>query len=244
MGLDKLRENMHASLEYRNWLKLSATDLRKSIDALREMERKMNRARKMLNPRSEDYEDKLKTLSGIRSDIVKLNPILSKRISIVNAVKDYEAIFLTFNAIFLFYIFTEIMFFRTTLIWPNTIQDKPTLSRVYSTVYERISEIQMRLSEFLKSVKIGLGLVYSSPKDMMSTIKKVFRSDPGVYTEHYIPRYEVLGMLPEIQRVVRSLSRLNEEINDFHNFRLTEIESINELQELLDLDWNSVTRTR
>jgi hypothetical protein len=125
-------------------------------------------------------------------------------------VRNFEVAFLTLHAVYIFHILTDIMFFRSTMKWTDSIRNKEALSQMYSFVYSRIIEIQIQLSNFLKSIKVGL--IGPNPARYIASAKS---STPDANPTYYISYYQMFNMESEIRRVMDTISKLNEEIKDF-----------------------------
>jgi predicted transcriptional regulator len=154
-------------------------------------------------------EDKEK-LQFIKSVISKAYSEFEADIRILRDARNYEVVFLTFNAIYFFRLLTDIMFYRSVILWPKVIRDKETLHQIYSNVNSKIVEIQLQLSRFFESLKIGF--VGSDPAQYVATAKYSIKERDLSF---YLSAYQVLGMQLEIQKVVDSLSNLHDEIKDF-----------------------------
>jgi hypothetical protein len=107
----------------------------------------------------------------------------------------------------------DTIFIRSILVWPKTL-DIETLSQMYSAVYMKIAEIQLKLSAFLK---FGDILPFSDP----STHLMIVRSH-GSFALFYIYTQVILcrayGMGQEIDQVINSLSKLREELGKIEHF--------------------------
>jgi hypothetical protein len=112
----------------------------------------------------------------------------------------------------LFYVVTDIMFFRSTIKWPKEINDKEMLLLIYSISYKKISEIQFELSRFLESIKLG---PFDPIKILIS--HRYVGDKPDFWSVVYF--YQELNMDSEIRRIIKSIIKLNEEIKDLELFK-------------------------
>jgi hypothetical protein len=158
-------------------------------------------------------------LSNLEADILELQPLLDNKIQSLYNVKDYEVVFLLKYAVGIYYWFVEIMVFRTIFVWPNNINDTQTLSNIYSVVFRIISEIQIQLSEFYKTNKIGF--IYSDPiENIALNIKLIRELNIRLY---YLPQYQILDMKSEIKSVINSLLKLTEEVKNYDFIDMSDI---------------------
>ena len=106
---------------------------------------------------------------------------------------------------------------RGTLIWPQIIKDKQTLSKLYSIVYTKIAEIQLHLTEFLRS----FDKVFGGIEDAMTSfaIKQYFSSiDMKDFLSVWFTYCELIYAHKEIQDILESLIRITKEIEEHGDY--------------------------
>src|SRR5918995_5932257 len=54
--------------------------------------------------------------------------------------------------IHLFYLVIDLVFIRSMILWPEQVDNNEELLKLYSVSYDKITQIQLSLSEFIKSV--------------------------------------------------------------------------------------------
>jgi hypothetical protein len=149
-----------------------------------------------------------RVLSDYRFNVDRSISEITKMRSSWQSIRDYEISLLTKGAIILFYSMTDTMFYRSTMIWPNLAMDKETLRDLYSLVHTKIVEMQMQLSEFLRSNKIIL---------ITDPVGYIIRNRDMVTEENlssFVLCYSLLEMRSEIKPVLDSIVKLNKEIED------------------------------
>ena len=118
-----------------------------------------------------------------------------------------------YGPVVLFYAMADIIFHRSMLRWSKVV-DREVLSEMYSVVYKKISELQLKLSEFIITVKLDIDF----DKIMVGA-----RNNRTFGLKILVDLYSDIGMKSEIQRTVNSLVKLNEEIKDLNLFGLDTI---------------------
>jgi hypothetical protein len=106
---------------------------------------------------------------------------------------------------------------RSTLIWPQIIKDKQTLSKLYSIVYTKIAEIQLRLTEFLRPFE----KVFGGIEDAMTrfAIKQYFSSiDMKDFISVWFTYCEIIYAHKEIHDILESLIRITKEIEEHGDY--------------------------
>ena len=113
---------------------------------------------------------------------------------------------------------------RSTLIWPQIIKDKQTLSKLYSIVYTKIAELQLHLTEFLRSFdkvfgEIEVGITRFTIHQYFST------QDMTDFISLWFTYCELIYASKEIQAILKSLIRITKEVEEHgdYNFGLSEI---------------------
>lgn len=170
---------------------------------------------------SYEYKKISKILSGDQQD---KKPDFTKELktfltSYQNYMKRYgeRITFLIMTPVKLFHIMTDIMFYRSVFRWPEQISDKEILSQMYSISYNKIVEIQIELSAFLKSINV-------IPIEPVNTIVSARGDEYDAITLNNIAdTYHTIQMDSEIEGVVNSIMNLNEDIKDFKLFGLDTI---------------------
>jgi hypothetical protein len=223
--IEKLMENADNDIEYIKWRSNHKGDILKSIGKLEEIHKSLFEVEPERQNRSPENRQRL--LSEMRSKIIELSPLLDDRIRNLYNVRNHEVVFLILHAIIILRILTEIIFIRTTLIWPNRIRDKYILANLHIITYGKLSEIQVLLSDFFRTVKIGQ--IASTPIGSIISYYQAARFSSSLY---YISQYQVLGMDSEIMSVTNSLQKVNEEIKDYHRLDLTELDDIHKLHKM------------
>jgi hypothetical protein len=159
--------------------------------------------KKLILPTIRDY------MIAFKNEISESSQFKQKIIETIKGEGGF--LILIIQVVSIFYLFTDIMFFRSTLKWSETIQDKETLSRIYFVVYIKAVEIQFELSRFIRSTKIFSG---NSDSSILRSLVKAKQQSPNILPS-IIWSFKVLNMSPEIERVVTSLRNLNREIVEF-----------------------------
>lgn len=129
-------------------------------------------------------------------------------------VSDFQITLLAHGAVAIFYLFRDTIFYRST-IWSSTIPDGETLKKLYTIIYTNIANLQLYLIDFLKSTRFRL---IRNPLEYKDSIEYIIRfaSVLGHNTlASYIPYYFEMGMLPTIDSIVTSISKINKEIKDY-----------------------------
>jgi hypothetical protein len=222
---EKLVKHTHADAEHIMWENRSKENFKKlekqiektyqdCLDIQNELNSETNSKRK-----NDLILKRHNILSNLEADILELQPLLDNKIQSLYNVKDYEVVFLLKYAVGIYYWFVEIMVFRTIFVWPNNINDTQTLSNIYSVVFRIISEIQIQLSEFYKTNKIGF--IYSDPiENIALNIKLIRELNIRLY---YLPQYQILDMKSEIKSVINSLLKLTEEVKNYDFIDMSDI---------------------
>jgi hypothetical protein len=156
--------------------------------------------------------------SEIKKVASELKPIFTE---LENTMKEYGENLLSMvsNPAILFYTVVDLMFYRSLVRWPEKIKDKDQLAQIYSVVYSKISEIQLILSEFIRSIKVSA----LDPIGVMIMGRKQNMSLGGMITFYY-----KLGLSQEIERVKESIVKINQDINELEliDINLAVLESI------------------
>jgi hypothetical protein len=145
------------------------------------------------------------TLLNLRLEMMRAKSEMSGIISHLSDFRDFDIFLLVGGAIRLFYEVKDAIFFRSTMIWPLKISDREILLNLYSTTYTKMAEIQMKLIEFLKSIKVKY---FSDPLRYIAGFRESFTNDLSLE----ITCYWTSNMKAEIKAVLESLLKLNKEI--------------------------------
>ena len=95
--------------------------------------------------------------------------------------------------------------------WSEQIKDKEQLAQLYSVVYSKISEIQLYLSKFIKSIKA----IPLDPINVLITGRKMSqRSSQQISFGIIVSSYYELGLGPEIEKVKDSIIKINQDISE------------------------------
>lgn len=96
---------------------------------------------------------------------------------------------------------------RSTIIWPNIIQDNETLRKLLEIVFVRIGYIQFNLSEFLRITKLG---------DMTKTpFVDILHRLRGTERLRNYKKYIFLDMNEEVEQIFDSLWAINSDIQRY-----------------------------
>ena len=120
---------------------------------------------------------------------------------------------------------------RSTLIWPQIIKDKQTLSKLYSIVYTKIAEIQLHLTEFLRH----FDKVFGGIEDAMRrfAIQQYFSSqDMKDFISVWFTYCELIHATKEIQDILESLIRITKEIEEHGDYNSGLSEGLDEYSNL------------
>jgi hypothetical protein len=74
-----------------------------------------------------------------KRDLSKMHPILN----------------LISESFHIFYDVVDIYMIRSLMVWPKTIQDKDILKKLYSTIFTKIADMQLHMSEILRTTMAG-----------------------------------------------------------------------------------------
>jgi hypothetical protein len=236
--IEKYAKNVKADLRFVEWRNRSK-DLKKVADRvedtyqrLLEMDNEL-RSKPDSKRKNETMLKYHKLLSDIEADIVEPKPLLDNIIHSLYSVKDHEVLFLFHHAVFLYYWFVEIMVFRIAFVWPNSGNGEQTSLDIYPTVFRILNEIQVQLSDFFRTNKIGF--LYETPIENVAFFVKQIR-DLNL-KPYYLPQYQVLGMKSEIRSVTNSLIRLNEEIKNYNFIDMSDIVNLRyDIDELVEVE--------
>lgn len=154
----------------------------------------------------------------------ELSQNLEEQITVIKVERDIsksltgEIYHMAFGPVILFYAMTDTIFYRS-MRWSSfetginkEDRDEEFLPQLYSIVYRKISEIQLELSRFLRSIKFESD--FNNIMVRGRTNKVLF----GLGT--LIGLYYDVNMKSEIQQVINSLTTLNKEIKDLNVLRL------------------------
>ena len=118
---------------------------------------------------------------------------------------------LYYSPVELFFIVVDLIFFRSMVKWSEQIKDKEQLAQLYSVAYSKISEIQLYLSEFIKSIKA----IPLDPINVLITGRKMSqRFSQQISFGLIVSSYYELGLGPEIENVKDSIIKINQDISE------------------------------
>ena len=123
---------------------------------------------------------------------------------------EFKIIIITLTQIF--FILSDILFSRLTFIWSKNIQDKDLLQRLSFLVSDKISKINLKLLEFINSIKALL----AGDEYMKEMINNRFQSQSwSVRMSRYF--YKGLKMEKYIDEVINSILVLDEELKQYRS---------------------------
>ncbi len=185
---------------------------------LERLEKSLERKREnidLLNSVSERLEHAISDnmyKKEISSLLTKLDE-LDTKISHSYDIREFEISLLSQGAVVLFYLLKDTLFYRSILIWSNTIHDKEALKKLYTTVYTGIANLQVKLVEFLNLPKVRLianPVEYKNPIGFIIKFTAMTRST----LSSLILWYYEMGMVQFIEPIAISISDINNEIKD------------------------------
>jgi hypothetical protein len=151
-------------------------------------------------------------------------------------VSDFEVCVLLFGAVRIFSTMRYIIFDSSTMIWPGVIHDGQTLQQLFSIVYTKIAEIQLELTKFVVSpksfpkvpdvIKFMLGELYNPIKQYGNS----------VYTLYY----GALNMQPEFESVIKCISDLGKELEQYGYLGASSFRLDSESSKKIDDDMNFI----
>jgi hypothetical protein len=201
---DKLR---FAEMERNRLVKIREETgvLHKTSDAIKQLYTKSK-----LESEPSGNENPLEAKKIAAEKIAKLKPILIKLVDIEKKVSEnLYSIYTT--PVDLFFIVVDLIFYRSMVKWSEQIKDKDQLAQLYSVVYSKISEIQLYLSEFIKSIKT----IPLDPINVLVTGRKMSqRFSQPISFEIIVSSYHQLGLGPEMENVKDSIIKINQDINE------------------------------
>jgi predicted transcriptional regulator len=113
-----------------------------------------------------------------------------------------DVFFLLTEPIDLFFAVADSYLVSCTMQWPTIIKDKETLKKLSALVFTRLADIQLSLSEFLSSVRLG-ELGGSLSIEFMRRLNGTFRFSAS-HT-----RYTSIGMKEEIENTLDTIWKIN-----------------------------------
>ena len=142
---------------------------------------------------------------------------------LVKVIRENPLYFI-FDAVSLFYVVVDIMFFRSTVKWPKEINNKEVMLQMYSITYEKIAEIQFELSSFLESIRFG-------PFDPVSLLinRRYTEGRPDFWSTVYF--YLEVNMDSEIRNIIKSIIKLNQDIKDLELFKSDDPDLLEDLED-------------
>jgi hypothetical protein len=111
------------------------------------------------------------------------------------------------GAVIVFYSMIDVILFRSTVVWPNMINDKETLRKLYGITFAKVAEIQIQLSIFLKSTEV---YPISNPVEFITKVKQ-----SRWELSAYLPDYWGAGMQEEIEKVIYCISNIAVELKRY-----------------------------
>jgi hypothetical protein len=129
-----------------------------------------------------------------------------KHIDFKESTKDFEFSIIIDTSTKIFFLLSDILFYNFNFIWSKNIKDKNLLERLSLLLFERLSKINLKLSEFIDSIKVLL------PEDeyIKTMINSRYETQdlPLVMSKYF---YQELKMESEIVEVIQSIMVLDEE---------------------------------
>lgn len=129
--------------------------------------------------------------------------------------KGFECSIMMITSTKIFFLMSDTLFYRLTFIWSKNIQDKLLLQQLSLLVVDRISKINLKLSEFINSFKVLL------PSDKyieeMINSRHETKDFPLIMSRHF---YKGLKMEIEIVEVIKSITVLDEELKKYRTYPL------------------------
>jgi hypothetical protein len=129
-------------------------------------------------------------------------------------IREFEISLLTHGAVALFYLLRDTLFYRSILIWSNTVHDKEALKKLYTIVYTGIANLQLELVKFLSLPKVRLIANPVEYKNPVGFIIQFTRTMSNNTLSSLILWYYEMGMLQFIEPIATSISDINKEIKD------------------------------
>ena len=154
-----------------------------------------------------------KLFTEIEREISNLDTIACKY-SYSYDIREFEVSLLINGALAIFYLLRDTLFYRSILIWPNTVSDKETLKKLYTIVYTAIANLQMHLVKFLSFPRVRL---IANPIEFKNPIEYIIRftETPDEHTiTPLLCWYYEMGMIEFVEPIAASISRINREIKD------------------------------
>lgn len=166
------------------------------------------RNKNLLERINRDTHNKLLTpASLVKQMISDTRESLSELNASIDDIIKYEVIFLTDTPIFIFYYLIDIILYRSTMIWPTTINNKKALATLYSITYTKVAEFQLELTNFLTSAKIYR---IQKPINHIAIMRESLKNALPTYL-HF---YKALNMKSEIEAITNSILEVSREIQD------------------------------
>jgi hypothetical protein len=218
----------YSKFEFEKWKKSLEID-RKKIDFLKRATdiqlQSLDRRRQLLDKQdallNKLYKKEISIfptteLDELDSKIERENTILKiESIRYSYDIHEFEISLLTYGVVAIFYLLKDTLFYRSILIWSNTVHDKEILKKLYTIVYTGIANLQIHLAKFLGSPKVQL---IANPVEYKNPVEFIIRfaETMGNSTlSAFIFWYHDMGMLPFIEPIAASISNINKEISDY-----------------------------
>jgi hypothetical protein len=135
----------------------------------------------------------LETWTQYSSDLSKCD--LSKMHPIVNLISELFHIF---------YEVVDIYMIRSMMVWPKKIQDRDILKKLYSIIFTKIADMQLRMSDLLSTTVAG----DFNPINQLSIRGKIYSTKKLM--EHF-DNFRNCNMEKEIEQVLNSTWRISNE---------------------------------
>jgi hypothetical protein len=169
---------------------------------------RINKATDKIEQGTLDRENVVQLASDILADTSSQRSLYIESISNLKERSTHMSFYtLSRGAVIVFYSMIDVILFRSTVVWPNMINDKETLHKLYGITYAKVADIQIQLSKFLKSTEI---YPISNPVEFITHVKG---SQENLST--YLPFYWGAGMQEEIERVIYCISNIAVEIKSY-----------------------------
>lgn len=133
----------------------------------------------------------------------------TKGLSKLNSSEDSSIYQLISQPLFMFYQMVNSYYIRSLMLWPRIILEEDALKKLYTIVFTKVANMQSRISEILKSLKItNTNLVLESA--MLRRILYI--------TEKMMTSYETFskfGMQKEMESLLDSLWKINLDYQEY-----------------------------
>jgi hypothetical protein len=122
--------------------------------------------------------------------------------------KAYPILELMTESVSIFYEVLDSYLVRSLMLWSNKIQDKDVLKKLYSIVFTKISDIQLRLFQVFSSTLAG----NFNPPLIQSVLRRIYATEN--LKEHY-KNFNRANMKNEISSVLDCMWKMNNGLKKF-----------------------------